>query len=933
MDVTGSACCEIPVQAARSAPAFTVPDDAMMTRGRGTPSQDAMTTRKENFRYSSSFPSTGLSSFPMTRPHYRRRFDERDSDLFPSSYETTGDWRTTMHQMIGVHALIGSRSNLSAVEPVPRDGTTSGSLADVEAPGETGSESMQVESRCSTSCSRAEASASALQRLCTGLSHLSPWLDQLLDSPSSLSQSIFLLVAFVLTSTGRFVMSDLAPDAKVNYFSLIAVTNAVSLLTSLLTSFAFEGSKAWKLIFHWGALWRFAAVSFLFAGSQALQAVSHWRGTTPFFVVTVGYLYLPLVVIMSYFVFNRHYGKLEWLAVGMMTMSVLTFVVLREQHHDLEMRLKSAFTPAGFAMVVGAVVVSAGASIFSERIYKKESWGLKLWEGNFYIMKVQLDATALFLSVVLWGTRQMVIGRQGAVSNSQWSVVQDLFGEWPASQVLLVAISVAHGWAAGLVTKEHSTTFKSIVETIFSIFCMLVEDPVLGSRWGFQKRMLPSLLLTGILVLSAVVFQTGRQNVKVLERAAAMVLRHPSDTGGSTGRVQSFNKVSNRVSPDALKALVSSCKKACRKNIIFVLYIFAYAVRNLVQQKALGSIPINPLSLSLIVYMIQVVIASCLTLRFEGCKVLGEALHPSKILKCLPAGFLFALTTALNNIAMSQGLSAALTVIIGKFYTPAAAIGARCVLGKYYMWLEYVALAILTLAAMTFGYLEVYSQGNSEEVENASMKVSMLFCLGGAVTCAFNSLLTERILKGEKAAFHVQKVSLDVASIISTIVLFGVLGAFYSTFHFVRSAQYVAWSVRPIEQSCPADSVCWQTDGCALAACDCACGTGPFAGWIASSAGVLTLALVCNTAYNWLIGMLVQQFSTIDRAVADAFGLLAVYFIGGPLLNGESLGNVSLDLVAFIVPMSSSLFAVAASEMHRIADLLSGQSAASGDDN
>eukprot|EP00931_Biecheleriopsis_adriatica_P024531 TRINITY_DN15258_c0_g1_i2.p1 TRINITY_DN15258_c0_g1~~TRINITY_DN15258_c0_g1_i2.p1 ORF type:complete len:931 (-),score=148.53 TRINITY_DN15258_c0_g1_i2:70-2862(-) len=928
MDVTGSACCEFPVQAARSAPAFAVPDDAMMTRGRGTPSQDAMTTRKENFRYSSSFPSTGLSSFPMTRPHYRRRFDERDSDLFPSSYETTGDWRTTMHQMIGVHALIGSRSNLSAVEPVPRDGTTSGSLADVEAPGETGSESMQVESRCSTSCSRAEAAASALQRLCTGLSHLSPWLDQLLDSPSSLSQSIFLLVAFVLTSTGRFVMSDLAHDAKVNYFSLIAVTNAVSLLTSLLTSFAFEGSKAWKLIFHWGALWRFAAVAFLFAGSQALQIVSHWRGTTPFFVVTVGYLYLPVVVIMSYFVFNRHYGKLEWLAVGMMTMSVLTFVVLREQHHDLEMRLKSAFTPAGFAMVVGAVVVSAGASIFSERIYKKESWGLKLWEGNFYIMKVQLDATALFLSVVLWGTRQMVIGRQGAVSNmlSQWSVVQDLFGEWSASQVLLVAISVAYGWAAGLVTKEHSTTFKSIVETIFSIFCMLVDDPVLGSRWGFQKRMLPSLLLTGILVLSAVVFQTGRQNVKVLERAAAMVLRHPSDTGGSTGRVQSFNKVSNRVSPDALKALVSSCKKACRKNIIFLLYIFAYAVRNLVQQKALGSIPINPLSLSLIVYMIQVVIASCLTLRFEGCKVLGEAWHPRKIWKCLPAGFLFALTTALNNIAMSQGLSAALTVIIGKFYTPTAAIGARCVLGKYYMWLEYVALAILTLACMTFGYLQAFSPGrHSAWVENENMKVSMLLVFGSAVAAAFNSLLTERILKGDKAAFHVQKVSLDTSCILSTLVLIPLAGV------ISQRAQDIPWAARPVEHSCPADSVCWQTGGCALAGCDCACGTGLFAGWMTSTASVLVLALVINTVYGWLVGMLVQEFSTVDRAIADSFSLLAVYFLGDPLLNGSSLGNVSLDLVAFIVPMSTSIFAVAASEMQRVADLLSVQDTAAED--
>ena len=52
--------------------------------------------------------------------------------------------------------------------------------------------------------------------------------------------------------------------------------------------------------------------------------------------VEVGYLYLPLSVIMSYYVFNRNYGKLEWLTLGMMTMAVLTYVMLREQYRDLE---------------------------------------------------------------------------------------------------------------------------------------------------------------------------------------------------------------------------------------------------------------------------------------------------------------------------------------------------------------------------------------------------------------------------------------------------------------------------------------------------------------------------------------------------------------------------------------------------------------------
>eukprot|EP00931_Biecheleriopsis_adriatica_P024530 TRINITY_DN15258_c0_g1_i1.p1 TRINITY_DN15258_c0_g1~~TRINITY_DN15258_c0_g1_i1.p1 ORF type:complete len:922 (-),score=144.38 TRINITY_DN15258_c0_g1_i1:70-2439(-) len=787
---------------------------------------------------------------------------------------------------------------------------------------------MDFESGCSTTCSTKEGENSALQRVCLGLSSWSPWLDELLDSPSSLSQSIFLLVVFVVTSTCKFVMGEWAYDSRVNYFSLVAVSNAVSLSTSLLSSFAFEGFKAWKLIFHWSALWRFAAVSCLFTFSEAMQVFARWAGTSSIQLITVGYLYLPITVIMSYYVFNRLYGKLEWLTLGMMTMSVLTFVMLREQYKDLEesplMRLKNSFTAAGFAMAVGAVVVSAGGSILAERIYKKESRGLKLWNGHFYIMKVHIDVTALILSLGLWGTSQVVIGHHDTLSNilSQWSVVPDLFGEWSACQFSMVALSVAQGWAAGLVTKEHSTTFKSIVQTLCYIFSMLVEDPVLGSRWGFQARELPSLLLTSILVLSSVVFQTGRQNVRVLERAAAMVSRNP----GSTGTMQSLKNTFMRVSSDSLKSFVTSWKDMCRKNFLIVLYIIADAVRNLTLAKALSSTLINPNSMTLVVYVIGVMIASCMTLRFEGYRVLGQAWHPCKILKCLPAGFLFTLTMALMNMAYSQGMTAALALIIGKFYTPAAAIGARWVLDKYYMWLEYVALAILTLACMTFGYLQAFSPGrHSAWVENENMKVSMLLVFGSAVAAAFNSLLTERILKGDKAAFHVQKVSLDTSCILSTLVLIPLAGV------ISQRAQDIPWAARPVEHSCPADSVCWQTGGCALAGCDCACGTGLFAGWMTSTASVLVLALVINTVYGWLVGMLVQEFSTVDRAIADSFSLLAVYFLGDPLLNGSSLGNVSLDLVAFIVPMSTSIFAVAASEMQRVADLLSVQDTAAED--
>lgn len=132
----------------------------------------------------------------------------------------------------------------------------------------------------------------------------------------------------------------------------------------------------------------------------------------------MGYLYLPLSVIMSYYVFNRNYGKLEWLTLGMMTMAVLTYVMLREQYRDLEehehghplARLKSSFTPAGFGLLVTGVVLSVTGSIGAERIYKHKSRGLTWWQGRFYIMKVHIDVTSLVLSLILWGVSHLLVG-------------------------------------------------------------------------------------------------------------------------------------------------------------------------------------------------------------------------------------------------------------------------------------------------------------------------------------------------------------------------------------------------------------------------------------------------------------------------------------------------------------------------------------------
>jgi len=635
---------------------------------------------------------------------------------------------------------------------------------------------------------------------------------------------------------------------------------------------------------------------------------------------------------MSYYVFSRNYGKLEWLTMGMMTMAVLTFVMLREQYRALEEggdgpldRLKKSFTPAGFSLLVCAVILSATGSIFAERIYKHKSRGLTWWQGRFYIMKVHIDVTSLILSLILWGISHMFIGREDAFSDwlADWSSTPEWFGRWTFWHGLMIVVDVIQGWSAGLITKEHSTTFKAIMQTLCYIFTMLVEDPVLGNRWGFQSRELPSILLAAILVLSAIVFQTGRHYVKVREKAARVEAGLSSgDTERSlqeASQSSAATEISLEVMPQApekpkkMAALLSTWKIACKKYFLILLYILSDAIRNLTSAKALSSTNINPNSMTLVVYLIGVVIASGLTLYVEGCSGLKTAWNPCKLVKCMLPGFLYALTMTLMNMAYSQGMNAALVVIIGKFYTPAAAFGAAWILKRYYMWLEYVAIGILTLATISFGYLQAFSPGSSPEwaEKTNSLRVAMLLVLGSSVAAAFNSLLTERILKGDEARYHVQKVRLDAACIVSAIGFIPIVGLISTR------AQDIPWAVRPEDAACPADSVCWQDNGCANPACACACASGIFAGWIPSANGVIVLALAINTGYGWLVGKLVQAFSTVDRAIADNFSLLLVYFIGDPLLNHTSLENMCLNLLAFIVPLSTSIFAVASSEFER----------------
>jgi len=190
--------------------------------------------------------------------------------------------------------------------------------------------------------------------------------------------------------------------------------------------------------------------------------------------------------------------------------------------------------------------------------------------------------------------------------------------------------------------------------------------------------------------------------------------------------------------------------------------------------------------------------------------------------------------------------------------------------------------------------------------------------LASAATSAVGSLVTERILKEEKAPFHLQKVRLDAGSILSSLVLLPTIGK------IATRPQDVPWAMRPRSyEECPWESVCWDKPGsnhsCSHPDCHCECQAGVFAGWdLGWDSWVLVLAVLVNTTQGWLVGKVTQRFSVVHRAIADSFSLLTIYFIGDPVFNHTSLSNVCLNLVAFIVPISTATFSIATSEMQKV---------------
>merc|ERR1711974_272887 len=94
--------------------------------------------------------------------------------------------------------------------------------------------------------------------------------------------------------------------------------------------------------------------------------------------------------------------------------------------------------------------------------------------------------------------------------------------------------------------------------------------------------------------------------------------------------------------------------------------------------------------------------------------------------------------------------------------------------------------------------------------------------------------------------------------------------------------------------------------------------------------------LAISVFHGWIIGLLVRQFSSVHRAIADGFTIVPMYFLVEPLFSRlpyqsfkdayytgpRGIINWAKDAMALIMPLAGMLYLFARTEMQKVTDLM-----------
>eukprot|EP00928_Gymnodinium_smaydae_P064920 TRINITY_DN48153_c0_g1_i1.p1 TRINITY_DN48153_c0_g1~~TRINITY_DN48153_c0_g1_i1.p1 ORF type:complete len:1016 (+),score=165.42 TRINITY_DN48153_c0_g1_i1:427-3048(+) len=713
-------------------------------------------------------------------------------------------------------------------------------------------------------------------------------------------------------------------ELPANEMGIQFFTSCFIVLLALSCQFATEGRLEWSRIVnsHFATCWLIPGL--LMAASYAIDSARPDTAMESAFTALLRNSSVIWAIVLSILLFKRRYGKLEVLAVAMMLFSVDTVILLRYRCVDVNCGLLGVFVqvadwPIIVFKIVGSAFLFVLAMNLSERVCKGKGEGLfivnniDIFAGDRESIYVLL-ASAGMLYASLTGVIWVITSTTGTFGNMADGV--DLtnppkwFENWTLAKYVAAIARAWQLWMWFLLLRHFDSVSWSVVQLLSLALYLPVYD------WWFQQyhlkeRLLESHMMTIVLVLSAVIFQTGRLNLKWIKQYLKSIKAPETQ---EIAIVPSTDEESDDAHGSKNKVILFVSMYSA-----VIVYILSQGIREILGQRAKSGGVIVPASLDIMNAFCGMLLALALTYSQQGPEYFWKALDMGKVQKFLPCGFLLALTAFLGSMAFALGISAAAKDCLGRVYTPVAALLSRWITHKSYMWLEWTALAILTLSCMTFSMLDTLG----EESQTSSI-AGMLCALGSGTVSACNSLVMERLMKTESDPFVVQLVRLNAANLIFSglfLFVFGYIGDHESP----PRPDLAYWNYRPLSEECAAIGTCDMlgvfipgkgVSAMGIAA-DCACGKGIFVGW---GSWVVYGALFSSMLYSWVTGLVVRQFSSVMRSVADGIMLLVLFNFLAPAFEGMPFPprDLAMELVVLVVPLSGAVFSIAASELEKV---------------
>ncbi|CAK9007881.1 Hypothetical protein SCF082_LOCUS9633 [Durusdinium trenchii] len=302
--------------------------------------------------------------------------------------------------------------------------------------------------------------------------HINTNLALWLSSSAGRSTQVLCVVSFVLADASRNLINAWAiKDTPIVQQSVVWALSASSIPIGIVMSGLLDGREGARDSLLWRDALTCLPVAACFSFGQTLQIKAYGAGISASVNTVLGYFYMPMSALLSRWVFQRAYSRLEWLALALLSLTAVVFCLLRSSRST-----EDATSTLAIACCVGSVVSSCIGSLMCEKIMKARPY-------PFYTQKVHLEfgglatATAMLFVVGSLSSRPEDAFWKQRPANGQMEA--GLFVGWSYKTAAALTAAAFQSWLGGLVSKRLSTVVRSVAQCCSLLIIYFLGDLVL----------------------------------------------------------------------------------------------------------------------------------------------------------------------------------------------------------------------------------------------------------------------------------------------------------------------------------------------------------------------------------------------------------------------------------------------------------------------